>query len=129
MIPILTWRAAGARRRARLQTLLSVDDILIELFALLGEAQRGGGNGCNGECNGSLGEAQRGGGVQGGAAQGDGALENTYVMLTSDHGFHMGQFCLGPCKRQPYDTDIRIPFLVRGPGVPTGGTVAQVRLR
>ena len=29
----------------------------------------------------------------------------------------MGQFCLGPCKRQPYDTDIRIPMLLVGPGI------------
>ena len=86
-----------------------MDDILIELFALLGQTEFNGG-------------VQRGG-VQRGTR---GALDNTYVMLTSDHGFHMGQFCLGPCKRQPYDTDLRVPFLVRGPGVPAGGTVTQV---
>lgn len=49
-----------------------------------------------------------------------GQLDNTWWFFTSDHGLHLGQFCLGPCKRQPYDTDIRIPFLVVGPGVPAG---------
>lgn len=32
----------------------------------------------------------------------------------------MGQFCLGPCKRQPYDTDLRIPALAVGPGISPG---------
>jgi N-acetylglucosamine-6-sulfatase len=32
----------------------------------------------------------------------------------------MGQFNLGACKRQPYDTDIRIPFLIVGPGIAPG---------
>ena len=46
-----------------------------------------------------------------------GQLDRTYFVFTSDHGLHMGQFCLGPCKRQPYDTDIRIPMLLVGPGI------------
>jgi len=37
----------------------------------------------------------------------------------------MGQHCLGACKRQPYDTDIRIPFFIRGPGVPEGLVLQQ----
>ena len=49
-----------------------------------------------------------------------GALDDTYFLFTSDHGFHMGQFCLGACKRQPYDTDLRIPLLARGPGIAPG---------
>ena len=49
-----------------------------------------------------------------------GQLEKTYFVFTSDHGLHMGQFCLGPCKRQPYETDIRIPMAIIGPGIPAG---------
>jgi len=49
------------------------------------------------------------------AVEAMGQLDNTYFMFTSDHGLHMGQFRLGPCKRQPYDTDLRIPFFIYGP--------------
>lgn len=49
-----------------------------------------------------------------------GQLDKTYFVFTSDHGLHMGQFCLGPCKRQPYETDIRIPMAIVGPGIAAG---------
>jgi len=49
-----------------------------------------------------------------------GQLDRTYFFYTSDHGFHMGQFRLGPCKRQPYDLDLRIPMMVAGPGIGAG---------
>lgn len=32
----------------------------------------------------------------------------------------LGQFSLPWDKRQPYETDIRVPFLIRGPGIPKG---------
>lgn len=47
-------------------------------------------------------------------------LENTYVVFTSDNGYHLGQFSLPVDKREPYETDIRVPFLIRGPNVPEG---------
>ena len=46
-----------------------------------------------------------------------GMLDNTIAMYTSDHGYHLGTFGLPLDKRQPYETDIRVPLLVRGPGV------------
>nr|CAH7766912.1 unnamed protein product [Callosobruchus chinensis] len=46
-----------------------------------------------------------------------GNIDNTYIIFTSDHGFHIGQFSLPWDKRQPYETDIRIPFLISGPNV------------
>lgn len=51
------------------------------------------------------------------------ALKNTVFVYTSDHGYHMGQFCLGANKRQPYDTDVRVPMMFRGPGVKPGQRV------
>ena len=45
---------------------------------------------------------------------------NTFVVLTSDNGFHLGQQGMGRGKGTPYDTDVRVPLLVTGPGVVPG---------
>ena len=45
---------------------------------------------------------------------------DTYVVLTSDNGFHLGQLGMGRGKGTPYDTDVRVPLLVTGPGVVPG---------
>ena len=52
-----------------------------------------------------------------------GELDDTYIFLTSDNGFHMGQHRLEPGKGRPYEEDIRVPLYVRGPGVPHGRTL------
>ncbi|XP_039224890.1 N-acetylglucosamine-6-sulfatase-like isoform X2 [Crotalus tigris] len=44
-------------------------------------------------------------------------LDNTYIFYTSDNGFHTGQFSLPIDKRQLYEFDIKVPLLVRGPGI------------
>ncbi len=46
--------------------------------------------------------------------------DNTYVFLTSDNGFHLGQNGLGEGKGTAYDTDVRVPLWVIGPGVTPG---------
>lgn len=45
-------------------------------------------------------------------------LRDTYIVFTSDNGFHLGQHRLPAGKETPYDTDIHVPFVVRGPGIP-----------
>ncbi|XP_044136420.1 N-acetylglucosamine-6-sulfatase [Bufo gargarizans] len=49
--------------------------------------------------------------------QARGELDNTFIFFTSDNGYHTGQFSLPIDKRQLYEFDIKVPLLVRGPGV------------
>jgi N-acetylglucosamine-6-sulfatase len=57
-----------------------------------------------------------------------GRLEDTYVVYTSDNGFHMGQHRLFIGKTTAYEEDIRVPLVVRGPGVPAGQRLEQMVL-
>ena len=50
-------------------------------------------------------------------------LENTYIIYTTDNGFHVGQHRLAPGKTCPIEEDVHIPFVVRGPGVAKGKTI------
>lgn len=47
-------------------------------------------------------------------------LENTYIFFTSDNGFHQGQHRLTSGKNTGFEEDLRVPLVVRGPGVPQG---------
>lgn len=49
-----------------------------------------------------------------------GQLANTYFFFTSDNGFHLGQHRLSDGKYTSYDEDVRVPLVVRGPGVSAG---------
>jgi arylsulfatase A-like enzyme len=55
-----------------------------------------------------------------------GELDNTYVFFTSDNGFHQGQHRLKEGKGWLYEEDIRVPLVVRGPGIPAGRKVRQI---
>src|SRR5690606_329859 len=52
-----------------------------------------------------------------------GRLRDTYVFFLSDNGFHLGTHRLGQGKTTPFEEAIRVPLVVRGPGVPVGATV------
>jgi N-acetylglucosamine-6-sulfatase len=56
----------------------------------------------------------------------DGVLRNTYIVFSSDNGYHLGQHRLLRGKQTAFDTDIRVPLIVAGPGVPHGKVVRQV---
>ncbi|MFI4973221.1 MAG: sulfatase [Caulobacterales bacterium] len=51
---------------------------------------------------------------------------NTYIVFSSDNGYHMGEYSLRPGKMTPFDTDIRVPLIIVGPGVPAGRTVSEI---
>jgi N-acetylglucosamine-6-sulfatase len=55
-----------------------------------------------------------------------GLARNTYIVFSSDNGYHLGQHQLPRGKQTPFDTDIRVPLIVAGPGVPKGRKVPQV---
>ncbi|KAH0439685.1 sulfatase [Colletotrichum camelliae] len=55
-----------------------------------------------------------------------GLLDNTYIFYTTDNGYHISQHRLQPGKECGYETDINIPLIVRGPGIPKGGVTEAV---
>ena len=57
-----------------------------------------------------------------------GALGNTYVFFTSDNGFHHGEHRIPQQKWRPYEEDVRVPLLVRGPGVAVGPATSRLAL-
>ena len=52
-----------------------------------------------------------------GALADKGELDETYVMLTTDNGYHMGEHRLEQGKMTGYTTDVEVPLVVRGPEV------------
>ncbi|GAA2901021.1 sulfatase [Streptosporangium fragile] len=55
-----------------------------------------------------------------------GKLDETYIFFGSDNGFHLGQHRLAQGKTTPFDEAIRVPLLVRGPGVQPGRVVGDL---
>ena len=53
-----------------------------------------------------------------------GQIDNTYIVFTSDNGFHMGQHRLKSGKYTPYETDVHMPLFVRGPGIDPGSSTS-----
>jgi arylsulfatase A-like enzyme len=49
-------------------------------------------------------------------------LDNTYVVYSSDNGYHIGQHRLQPGKSCGFEEDINVPLIIRGPGVRENAT-------
>jgi len=58
------------------------------------------------------------------SAQGE--LKNTVVIYTADNGFFTGEHRVDNGKNRAYEEAIRVPLLIRGPGVPQGVNVADL---
>jgi N-acetylglucosamine-6-sulfatase len=63
-----------------------------------------------------------------GALAARGELEHTYIFFTSDNGYHLGHHRLPGGKNQLFEEDVRVPLIVRGPGIPAGLTREQFAL-
>ncbi len=55
-----------------------------------------------------------------------GRLRDTYVFFTSDNGFHLGTHRLAQGKTTPFEEAIRVPLVVRGPGLPAGASAGEL---
>ncbi len=55
-----------------------------------------------------------------------GQLDNTYIFFTSDNGYHFGNHRQLLGKTAPYEEEIRVTMVVRGPGVPAGRTLEHL---
>lgn len=60
------------------------------------------------------------------ALQADGRLERTLVVFTSDNGWFDGEHRFTRGKAAPYEESIRVPLILRGPGVARGETRDQL---
>eukprot|EP01043_Picozoa_sp_COSAG02_P021656 COSAG02_NODE_1105_length_14545_cov_15.280701_7_plen_216_part_00 len=50
----------------------------------------------------------------------------TYLFITSDHGYNLGGHRMTSNKMMPYEHSLRIPMVVAGPGIPKGGLELHV---
>ncbi len=60
------------------------------------------------------------------ALKASGHGSDTYIFFASDNGYHMGERSLREGKATAFDTDIRVPLIVTGPGVPAGLVVDEI---
>lgn len=56
----------------------------------------------------------------------EGRLHDTYIIFTTDNGYHIGQHRMGPGKLVGYEGDVHIPLVIRGPGTAPLTTINAV---
>ncbi|WP_372734069.1 sulfatase [Nocardioides sp.] len=55
-----------------------------------------------------------------------GTLENTYIIFTSDNGYNMGEHRLDIAKYNQFEETVRVPLLIRGPGIEPGTDISTL---
>jgi N-acetylglucosamine-6-sulfatase len=56
----------------------------------------------------------------------EGLLDSTYIVFSSDNGYHMGAHRQMPGKMTAFDSDVRVPLMVMGPLLKGGVTVDAI---
>ncbi len=62
------------------------------------------------------------------ALRASGELDNTLIIYTSDNGFFAGEHRVQSGKNRVYEEAIRVPLVIRGPGVPEGASVDDLAI-
>ena len=60
--------------------------------------------------------------------QSSGQLSNTYIVFTSDNGYHLGEHRIPQGKARQYEEDNHMPLLIRGPGITAGSSTDKLVL-
>ncbi|HEU4426595.1 MAG TPA: sulfatase [Pilimelia sp.] len=60
------------------------------------------------------------------ALRSHGELDNTLIVFTSDNGWMQGEHRITQGKVVPYEESIRVPLMIRGPGLPAGRQVSTI---
>ncbi len=60
------------------------------------------------------------------ALQAKGELGNTVLIYTSDNGYFHGEHRIPKDKQHIYEESIRVPLLMRGPGIPQGASLGPL---
>ena len=56
----------------------------------------------------------------------DHLLRDTYIVFSSDNGLHTGEYRLMPGKLTAFDTDIHVPLVIAGPGIPAHSATSAI---
>ncbi len=56
----------------------------------------------------------------------EGELSNTYIVFTSDNGYHAGEHRRPMGKTEPYEESSHMPLLVRGPDIEAGAVTEKL---
>lgn len=56
----------------------------------------------------------------------EGQLDNTYILFASDNGYFSGEHRIRQGKYLPHEPSSHVPLMIRGPGIPAGGTSPEL---
>jgi N-acetylglucosamine-6-sulfatase len=63
-----------------------------------------------------------------GTLESTGRLDSTYLIFTSDNGYHLGEHRLYKGKTTHYEESMRVPLTIQGPGIEAGTRVGHLAI-